>query len=412
MKNGRFVEVKPNSGLVSSGAPEPSQKTERVEIRVRRLFETHTVDFLLIFGVVLLLLALGVVMVFSSLTVNSIANGGSSFSGLIRQLPVVILGIPLALLVARIPRTSWVVMAPYLYGVVILGLLLVFTGLGEEVYGNRNWLMLGPLSVQPSEFLKITMVIWLAVQYQRLAGRLHDLKQIFGPIFVVPGFGIALVMLGKDMGSVIILCLIWFFAAIFGGLPFRTLMFTLLAGSLLAVLFVLTNPSRLSRISTFLSDDCDYWDGCWQIIHASYALASGGLFGTGLGSSKAKWNWLPAVENDFIFAVIAEELGLIGAGLVIVLFLVLGFLMFRILRKRQGDHFAAVVVGAIAGGLLIQAFINIAVVIQLFPVMGVTLPFISAGGTSLLATMASVGVVLGLTRSERAPLTDRIVSTR
>lgn len=404
--------MKPSNRLVSPGASEPSQKPERVEIRVRRLFESHTLDFLLILGVVLLLLALGVVMVFSSLTVNSIANGGSSFSGLIRQLPLVIVGIPLALLVARIPRRSWGVMAPYLYGAVIIGLLLVFTSLGEEAYGNRNWLMLGPVSVQPSEFLKMTMVIWLAVQYQRLAGRLHDLKQVFGPIFVVPGFGIALVALGKDMGTVVILCMIWFFAAIFGGLPFRTLMFTLLAGGLAVILLILTNPSRLSRISTFLSDDCDYWDGCWQIIHASYALASGGLFGTGLGSSKAKWNWLPAAENDFIFAVIAEELGLIGAGLVIALFLLLGIFMFRVLRKRKGDHFAAVAVGAIAGGLLIQAFINIAVVIQLFPVMGVTLPFISAGGTSLLATMASVGVVLGLARHERVPLTDRIVSTR
>ena len=182
-----------------------------------------------------------------------------------------------------------------------------------------------------------------------------------------------------------------------------------LAGSLLAAILVLSSKSRRLRFEAWLNPDAaDPLGVMWQYQHGTWALAAGGLFGTGLGRSKLKWSWIPEVENDFIFAVIGEELGLIGALLIIFLFLALGLTMFAI-AKHQTNAFNRNLVVGIMIWVVMQAFINIAVVLGLLPVLGVPLPLVSAGGSSLIATLTAIGVVLAVERDRTANLGRRSV---
>jgi cell division protein FtsW len=183
----------------------------------------------------------------------------------------------------------------------------------------------------------------------------------------------------------------------FGGISWKTLGVTAGGGALAVVLFVITSPNRMQRLLSHAGGTDDYSGIDWQSTHGMWALASGGLFGVGLGNSKAKWSWLPAADNDYIFAIIGEELGLIGALLVIVLFIVLTVVMLRVISRAR-DRFGKAVVGGIMVWIVGQAFVNIGVVIGVFPVLGVPLPLISAGGTALIACLAAIGVVISIAR--------------
>jgi cell division protein FtsW len=163
------------------------------------------------------------------------------------------------------------------------------------------------------------------------------------------------------------------------------------------------SPNRMARIMTFLDDEClDYENLCWQPLHGTWALANGGVFGLGLGNSREKYSWLPAASNDYIFAIIGEELGLIGAVVVLVMFVLLAVGFVRIIR-RSSDPFVRITTGAILVWIIGQAFVNIGVVLRLLPVLGVPLPFISAGGTALLTSLAAIGIVLAFAREQASP---------
>jgi cell division protein FtsW len=221
------------------------------------------------------------------------------------------------------------------------------------------------------------------------------------------GVAIALVVAGRDLGTVGIMTMIALGVAFLAGIRLAHLAALMGVFGAFLGLFAVISPSRVTRIMTWFSGctEADYENVCWQIIHSTYALGSGGLLGVGLGNSRAKWSWLPAAETDFIFAIVGEELGLAGTTLIVVAFVVLAIAMARMVRAQQ-DPFARIVTGGVMIWLIGQALVNIAVVLEFLPVLGVPLPFMSVGGSALLSSLIAIGLVMALNRSGSESVTD------
>jgi len=368
-----------------------------MRVNLGRVFESETSDYYLLFGTSMFLLLIGLVMVLSASSVDSWLASGDFFGGFSRQLLFAVIGIPLMLLASRMPLVFWKKWAKfflYLGGALQL---LVFTPLGYETGGNRNWINIGGFTAQPSELIKIALAVWLGVILPISMNRNGHTWRVITPL--VPGLAIiALVLLGGDMGTVIILSMIVFAGMFFAGLSWRVLMIPIVFAIGGFLLLTITSPNRMARFTSFLGASCtDYTNLCWQPLHGTWALANGGIFGVGLGNSKAKWSWLPAADNDYIFAIIGEELGLIGCIVVLGLFVLLAVTFLRIIRNAK-DPMVRITTGAVMVWIIGQGFINIGVVLGVLPVLGVPLPLLSAGGTSLVATLIAIGVVLSFTR--------------
>lgn len=348
-----------------------------------------------LYTITLLLVSFGLFMVLSSSSITSYLDEQGFFGAFWRQATYAILGIPLMLIASVLPVTFWRKWAWWFLAAGLVLQTLVFTPLGVEVYGNRNWIQIGSFSAQPSEALKLALIVWIgAVLYKKepLLGRMsHELIPI-----VLPGavLALGLVMLGQDLGTTMVMGLTVIGAMYFAGLSWKSLGVVIAGAGFAVVLFVITSPNRIARI--FAGGD-DYSGLDWQPLHGKWALAGGGIFGVGLGSSKAKWSWLPAADNDYIFAIIGEELGMIGALLVVAMFIALAIVMLRVIARAR-DRFSRAIVGGILVWIVGQAFINIGVVIGVLPVLGVPLPLISAGGTALIACLVAMGVVISIAR--------------
>ena len=356
----------------------------------------------LLFGVTLFLAIFGVVMVFAASSVEARQGGGTFMSSFLRQGMFTIIGLPLLLLAARMPERFYRRFAVWglVLGVVLQSL--VFTPLGTEIQGNRNWLNFGSFTLQPSEFVKLALCLWIGYVLSRKGDRIRQFWPAWWPVILGAGIGIGLVLLGRDFGTVVIMAGLVFGAMLFAGVKFRHLFLPFIVMAAAAVPVVLSSGSRIRRLQHFF-DGCteaEYYDGCWQQLHGTWAMSGGGLFGVGLGNSRAKWNWLPEAESDYIFAIIAEELGLIGAMAVLLLYVVMAFAFIRIIRQAQSTLVKSVA-GAVMTWIVGQALVNIAVVLGLLPVLGVPLPLVSAGGSQTLATLIAVGVVLALVRADR-----------
>ena len=357
-----------------------------------------------LYAITLLLVGFGLIMVLSSSSITSYLDNQGFFGGFWRQATFAMIGLPLMLIAAAMPVSFWKRWAWLLLGVGMLLQLLVFTPLGVEVYGNRNWIQIGGFGAQPSEALKLALVIWIGAVLLRKEPLLGQMRHEIIPV-IVPGaiVVLGLVLLGRDLGTVLIMAALVIGVMYFGGISWKTLGVIALGGALAVVFFVVTSPNRMQRLFGHASGNEDYSGLGWQPLHGLWALAGGGLFGVGLGGSKAKWSWLPAADNDYIFAIIGEELGLIGALLVIALFVALAAVMLRVIARAR-DRFGRAVVGGILIWIVGQAFVNIGVVIGVFPVLGVPLPLISAGGTALIACLVAIGVVISIARdSARDP---------
>ena len=351
-----------------------------------------------LYTVTLLLVGFGLIMVLSSSSITSYLADEGFFGGFWRQVIFAVIGIPLMLVAAAMPVTFWKRYAWVFFFVGIVLQLLVFTPLGVEIYGNRNWIQLGSITAQPSEALKLALVVWVGAVLQRKEPLLGQMRHELIPI-IIPGSLIALgvVLLGRDLGTVLIMAALVFGAMFFGGISWKTLGVTALGAALAVAFFVISSPNRMARLLSHAGGTDDYSGIDWQATHGLWALAGGGFFGVGLGNSKAKWSWLPAADNDYIFAIIGEELGLIGAMLVVVLFIVLTVVMLRLITRAR-DRFARAVVGGILVWIVGQAFVNIGVVVGVLPVLGVPLPLISSGGTALIACLVAIGVVISIAR--------------
>ena len=376
--------------------------TPRVTVSVKRLFGRESADYVVMVSMVFFLVIFGLVMVLSSSFVGSaLGNDGDFFATFFRQVVWVALGVPLMLVISRFPARALKKLAPSIFLVALLLQGLVFTPLGITSGGNTNWVNIAGFTGQPSEILKVAMIIWMAAILADRIDVIEDYRTLLRPLGLGVLMALALVMLGQDLGTMGVMVIIALGIVFLAGAKLSHL-FTVVAfiGAGVAVLAMLS-PSRIDRIMTWFSGctEDDYLGTCWQIVHSTYALGSGGILGVGLGNSRAKWSWLPHAETDFIFAIVGEELGLIGSSMVILSFVILAVSMARLVRA-QPDPFARLVTGGVMVWLIGQALINIAVVLEVLPVLGVPLPFMSVGGSALLASLLGIGVVMALNRHD------------
>ncbi len=366
--------------------------------KLRPGFKAQSRHFYVLLGLTGLIVFIGLGMVASASAVDSFKETSNVGYTFFRQGFFALVGAVALAIAANLPIAFIKKLAPLLF----LGFLTLqtFTVLfGTEINGNRNWIDLGLFSIQPSEFLKVAIILSFALILSDMGYDEYEDRQRWTKLFLQAGIALGLVALaGKDMGTGVVMGLMIMGLFLFAGMKLQN-WFMLLFGVFAAgVIGIFMSPSRLVRFQAWWNPDmADPMGVMWQYEHGTWALAAGGIFGTGLGRSKLKWSWIPEVENDFIFAIIGEELGLLGALVVILLFFALAMTMFAI-AKKQTEPFNRLVVIGVMLWIVLQAFINIGVVLGLFPVLGVPLPLISAGGSSLIATLGAIGLVLAMER--------------
>jgi cell division protein FtsW len=358
-------------------------------------------SYYLVLGVSALLLSLGLLMVLSASSVYSLNEYGSSYAVFVRQATWVVIGIPLAWVASRLPLRlvrglSW----PALAASVALVALTYVPGIGVAVNGNQNWISLGgPIQLQPSEFAKLALVLWCADVYARKGRLLTQWRHLLVPMLPACAVVVGLVVGQGDLGTALVL-----FGIVLGllwvvGAPLRLFGGTLLALGVLAFGLATTQAERVARLTTFLDPIADYGGTGWQASHGFFALATGGLWGSGIGASSQKWGGLPEAHTDYIFAIIGEEFGLFGTLVVLSLFVALAYAGVRI-AARTADRFVRYASAGIVVWLLGQAMINIGMVLGLLPVIGIPLPLISYGGSALLPTLVALGLLLSFARKE------------
>jgi cell division protein FtsW len=340
---------------------------------------------------------LGLIMVFSASSIHSIDTKGSAISIVLRQLMFVAISIPLAGYLSKLSLGRWE-LAGRMGLAISIGLLAVLAipGVGKTVNGNTNWIDLKVIDVQPSEFAKFFMILWAGYLLARKekAGRFNvNVFTLIGPGFLII---MALVMYGHDLGTASVLASILAGLLFVSGIRLRLLGGITAVGALVLSGFILTSGYRAARFLVFLNPFApdDYKYAGWQPAHSLLGLASGGLFGVGLGGSRQKWGNLAEAHTDFIFSVIGEELGLIGTLSVLILISVLIYSTFRIALRAQ-EPMVRFVCAGIGCWITIQAFLNIGSATSVLPVVGVTLPLVSYGGSALVATICALGFVAG-----------------
>jgi cell division protein FtsW len=373
--------------------------------RAKRAWDRPLTAYYLIVGGGSLILILGLVMVFSASQIEALQMGLPGTYFFRKQLLAAAIGAVLLVVATRLPvRRHRALAYPLLAGTLFLLALVQVPGVGMRVHGNQNWLSIGgPFQVQPSEFAKLALVLWgsdlLARKFER--NLLLHLKHLLVPLVPVVMAVLGLVLIGGDMGTAIVLAAMLFGLLWLAGAPTRLFVGVLGAAGVLGLLLIKTSAHRVSRFACVLATQPGVNDQCWQAVHGLYALASGGLFGSGLGASVEKWGQLPEPHTDFIFAVTGEELGLAGTLSVLGLFAALGYAGIRVAGRTE-DPFVRFAAGSVTTWITAQAVVNIGSVLGLLPIAGVPLPLFSYGGSALLPTMFAVGLLISFARSEPA----------
>jgi cell division protein FtsW len=364
--------------------------------------DSPVTSYYVLLSVTVVLVVIGLIMVLSASSVKSLVqtNNATPYVFFRKQLQFALMGGVAMAIAAHVPLRTWKALSvPILVGALFLQVL-VFTPLGVSVNGNRNWLALGPVSVQPSEFAKIGLVLVGATVLAAKRKSLGRLRHVVVPfLFPAAGATIVLVLLGHDLGTVIVMAGIVGAVLFAAGVPTRWFAYGGALFSALAVTMIVTSPNRLQRFDVWLGKDTNPYGAARQPLHGRYALADGGWWGVGLGASREKWQWLPEAHNDFIFAILGEELGLPGTLVMLALFCALALVCYRIVLRSQ-DLFVRIATAGVMAWIICQAIVNIGAVIGLLPVIGVPLPLVSYGGSSLMTTMFALGMLLSFARHE------------
>ena len=354
---------------------------------------------LVVLIVVLGLTLLGFVMIFSASSISAITEEGNQLSYLTDQLVFAVIGIVAAFVLWKlVPYEFWMTPAIWVIWGIAIALLLLTAVMGIAALGAQRWLVLGPISLQPSEFAKIAIVLMAAYQFSNFRAGFADVRQFVASLAVcviLPT--LFLYATQSDLGTTAIIAVGILAVMWYGEVPLRVVLIVIGALIVFAIAAVLFSGYRGDRF-LYLNpwDDGEGGRGSgYQLVHSYYAIAEGGLFGVGLGNSREKYLYLPESETDFIFSIICEELGFIGAMLVIAAFLVLLWAGTRIARAASTD-FGSMMAGALIVMLVFQAFLNIGCAIGVFPTTGKPLPFISSGGSSLIASFMMVGLLLSV----------------
>lgn len=363
---------------------------------------------------VLALMLIGFVMIYSTSAVITLAKAGTEvavdpMAETLNQIKFAVAGVILALIIWKfVPVSLWRSNAVWVIWAVAFALLVItaVAGVGDEEWGARRWLMIGSASLQASEFAKIALVLVAARLFTDFREGQYTVLVFFalvGLLVLAP----VLIILGpqSDLGTAMI-CVVGILAVMWlGEVPLRTMLIVIGVVVALGLVGIFGSSYRRDRLMVFMNPWNDGEGGFgtgFQLIHSLYALSGGGLFGVGLGNSHEKYLYLTQADTDFIFAIIGEELGLVGAAVVIALFLLFLYAGTRIAQSSP-DNFGTMVAGGCTIMIAFQAFLNIAMVIGWFPVVGKPLPFISSGGSSLVAMLIMVGIILSVSRGAEAP---------
>ena len=352
---------------------------------------------LVIFYTTIALVLFGIVMVFSASYVQASFKHQDGYFFLKRDLIYATLGFVGMMILSNVDYRLWKKYSTPICVISIVFLLLVLTPLGIEANGAKRWLGVGGATFQPSDIAKFACVVFTAKLIEKRYDKIKSLTKGVLPLLLMPILIFVLIMLEPNMstaGTVILVVFVMLFVA---GMNMKFVGAMMLSGVGLFAALVIVEPYRLKRIMSFLDPFQDPLGSGYQVIQSLYALGSGGLFGLGLGKSKQKYFYIPEPQNDFIFAIIGEELGLIGCVLVIMLFILLVYRCVRIALKCE-DIFACMLVIGIGSLIGIQAALNIAVATSSMPATGVALPFVSYGGTSLTMLMGEIGIVLNISK--------------
>ena len=354
-----------------------------------------------------LLCGIGLLMVLSSSSVQALRDSGTSWLYFQRQVMWLSMGVVALLAALQAPLRFWRrTSGPMLVVSFVLLIVVLMPGVGTSVNGSTRWLELGPLRLQPSELAKIALLLFGADLLARRASRVEDPRAALMPMCMVLGGLSLLVMLQPDMGTTIVLVLIGGSLLLLSGVPMRRLVPLALGGLAAGVVLALSAPYRRARVISFLDPWADAGNTGYQVVQSLVGMGSGQLTGVGLGASRAKWGFLPNAHTDFIFAIIGEELGLLGSLSVIGLFVALAFLGARVAIAAE-DRFGALVAGGATAWIAGQALVNMGAVVGLVPVTGVPLPFVSAGGSALVSNLFAAGLLLRIARTPARPARAR-----
>ena len=379
-------------------APAATPAGRRARTAWAARLESPLAAYYLVLGATVALVVLGLIMVLSSSSVESLRVLHSSYTIFAKQAMFAAVGLVLAVVAACVPVKAWKALAWPLLFVGICSLLLVLA-MGHTVNGNKNWVVVGGVSLQPSEAVKLALVVWVAVVLERKRPLMHLTVHCLVPVVPVTVLLLGLVLAGHDLGTALVIMGL-VAALMFGaGIPLRVFAGAGAVAASAVFVLVVTSENRMQRFAAWGggAGAADPHGTNWQPLHGLWALASGGWWGLGLGESRQKWFWLPEAHNDFIFAIIGEELGLVGTLAVLALFAMLAVGLFRLVLLAD-DVFVKIATGGVLAWVLGQALVNIGAVVGLLPVVGVPLPLVSSGGSALVTTLIALGMVLGFAR--------------
>ncbi len=383
-----------------AGAAAPRVATAtRAAARPRQWSLTSSYSLLL--GLVVVMTMIGMIMVLSASSVMAYRDYGTPWLFLKRQIVWAALGAAALLVGAKVSYQWWRKLAKAGMALSLIGLVVVLIpGVGITVNGSSRWLGYGQFRVQPSEAAKLALLIYSADILARRSKAIGDFRLTLGPVLLVFGLAAGLMMKQPDLGTTIVTAAVVFSVLFLSGVPMLPLTLTALCGTVATTYLAFSEKYRRDRMLSFLHPERDAKNSGYQVMQSLMGLSSGGIFGVGLGASKAKWGYLPHAHTDFIFAIIGEELGLVGAGIVVLLFVAFGLLGIRIAFSAK-DRFGSLMAMGITAWVLVQAMVNVGAVIGILPVTGIPLPFVSFGGSSLVMTMGATGMMLNIAHQSK-----------